>query len=340
MQTTPPPLTTTFTPAPTCFSDIYIWNNTQGLNCIVGEATQTCRFNSLGPPSTSACLPSGFNSSPQSYFSPGRLNLPDRKSWPWYSTQPCTYGASFAETWPWTSSTDGGWTTGTSTAVKGLNAFGISIRWQSTDFASTPTATSTSRSSPGATISADQTMSTSHATTETSSSLSTGSKAGIGVGVGVGALILIAITYVLFRQRRRQGAIVKNTNSKYLTMHKPARLLELQAREAANELDSGTYDGSDEPDEYDEAMGFCLFIDGEDNITRYSSLRFLRAVDQNSDDEDLGASWFFCDQDKESNMNPSGSGPNLTLSNILYLQEANGDIEFVRYAESPSGRIQ
>ncbi|KAE8386703.1 hypothetical protein BDV23DRAFT_138498 [Aspergillus alliaceus] len=269
-QTTPPPLTSTFTPAPSCFSDIYIWNNTQGLNCVVGKSTQTCRLNSLGPPNPHDCLPPGFNSSPQFYFSPGvcpsgysiacstvasigtlsetratccpsGLICQTKSDWPWYSTEPCTYGASFVETWAWTSSTDGGWTMGTSTALKGLNAYGISIRWQSTDFASAATATSIPRSSPGATVSADQATSTSPATADPSSGLSTGSKAGIGVGVGVAALLFIAIVCVLFRYRRRHAAVsVNSANTQGATLrHNPSGLWELPAGEAARELDSG-----------------------------------------------------------------------------------------------------
>ncbi|KAL4892919.1 hypothetical protein BDV59DRAFT_178965 [Aspergillus ambiguus] len=71
MSITIPPLTTTFTPAPSCLSDYYVWNATEGGSCIVGGSTQTCKFNSLGPPSTSDCLPPGYEPVTTAYFSPG-----------------------------------------------------------------------------------------------------------------------------------------------------------------------------------------------------------------------------------------------------------------------------
>jgi hypothetical protein len=52
----PKALTTTFTPSPSCLSDYYL----------IGSPP----YLSLGPPSTSACLPSGWEVTSQ-YFSPG-----------------------------------------------------------------------------------------------------------------------------------------------------------------------------------------------------------------------------------------------------------------------------
>lgn len=69
--TSPPALTTTFTPAPSCLRDTYVWNATVGKSCGSGSSTVPCVYASLGPPSTSACLPSGYNWDTTAYFSPG-----------------------------------------------------------------------------------------------------------------------------------------------------------------------------------------------------------------------------------------------------------------------------
>ncbi|PGG99507.1 hypothetical protein AJ79_08509 [Helicocarpus griseus UAMH5409] len=150
-MTSVPTLTTTFTPSPSCLSDYYIWKQDDGWN-----------FNSLGPQPTPACLPSGWDSASTAYFSPGicpsgysaacstvvhihtvsetratccpsGYACQSATDWPWYTDHPCTYAAANTETWKYTSTTSGGWYTGTTRARRDANAYGISIRWQAGD---------------------------------------------------------------------------------------------------------------------------------------------------------------------------------------------------------------
>jgi hypothetical protein len=61
-------LTTIFTPAPSCLTDIYRFN----ASYIYTEdgQVQTFQYTALGPTSTSACVPSGFAPT-AAYYSPG-----------------------------------------------------------------------------------------------------------------------------------------------------------------------------------------------------------------------------------------------------------------------------
>ncbi|KAJ0420519.1 glycoside hydrolase superfamily [Aspergillus carlsbadensis] len=91
-----------------------------------------------------------------------------------------------------------GYTTITTESRYGLNAYGVSIRWQSSDFATStsistdttpPSASSTSGSSPSETPEGSQSQSL---------GLSTGAKAGIGVGSAVAGLLLILIGLLIY----------------------------------------------------------------------------------------------------------------------------------------------
>jgi hypothetical protein len=257
--TTSIPLTTTFTPSPSCLSDYY-W---------IGS------FISLGPPSTTACLPSGWQLTSQ-HFSPGQCpsgyviacstsialgSLTETQatccpssyscqtgdSWPWFSTEPCARSFDafpIASTLSITTMVNGVTTVSPSVLTHGgVNAYGISIRWQSTDFAITVThpITTTLTSVITSTIISNETTShsltpsaaagsgianetTSHSLTPsaaagsgianetTSHSLTSSAAAGIGVSV---TLIFVAIIAVvtLFILRHCQCSISRRRSS-------------------------------------------------------------------------------------------------------------------------------
>ncbi|KAL1979603.1 hypothetical protein VTN96DRAFT_5443 [Rasamsonia emersonii] len=250
--TSPPALTTTFTPAPSCLRDTYVWNATVGHSCGFGSSTVPCVYASLGPPSTSACLPPGYNWDTTAYFSPGicpsgyeiacesvvsigsvsetratccpvGYTCQSGTDWPWYSTDRCASGLPGVVPFTYTSTTDSGWVTLTTTVQAGLNAYGIYIRWQSTDFLPRETLspsstasvlTSSSASAPVTTTAVSTAVSTFEAIPETApSGLSSGAKAGIGVGSAVAFLLLVLIGLLIYRMfgpGRRDSSSQKN----------------------------------------------------------------------------------------------------------------------------------
>ncbi|GLA75086.1 hypothetical protein AtubIFM55763_006348 [Aspergillus tubingensis] len=233
----PIPLTTTFIPPSTCISDFWL----------VSSSSKT--WMNLGPAHTAECVPSGWDVS--SYFSPGLCptgyriaasnividgtitetaatccptigiqTYSTRTTYTpgWTELEVCTWepGKSteieFAYTWTDTA----GSTSSTSSSLSSpghINGYGISIRWQSTDF-TTPAATAASTTSSGdspatATSSTTSPMSTS---SSSSSGLSTGAKAGIGVGVAAGAVLAIFLL-LFFLRRRKVNASSTNTQA-------------------------------------------------------------------------------------------------------------------------------
>lgn len=87
-----------------------------------------------------------------------------------------------------------------------INAFGIEIRWQSTDFSSVPATASATATQ----VSPTSTSSQGSAGANSSSGPSSGAKAGIGVGVaaGVVAVTIIALFFWFRRRKARQAASV------------------------------------------------------------------------------------------------------------------------------------
>ncbi|KAJ5815149.1 hypothetical protein N7474_006926 [Penicillium riverlandense] len=208
--TGPLPLTTTFTPPQGCLHDLWA--------AMSGGST----WMNLGPINTAECLPSGW--APASYFSPGvcpsgyaiasestaesgtatqtiatccpvaqvpALQTNEVCEW----TLPSNIQTTYNYTW-----TDGRGSTSSALGTMGsngiLNAYGVEIRWQSTDTGSVP-ASATATTTP---------TSTDIPYSVTDEGLSTGAKAGIGVGVAVGVVLVIALTlgFLLFRRRQRQ----------------------------------------------------------------------------------------------------------------------------------------
>lgn len=101
-----------------------------------------------------------------------------------------------------------------------INAYGVEIRWQSTDFSTAP-ATAVATASTGATATAGPTATNSTTSAESglgSSRLSTGAKVGIGIGVAApGILIIIAIGLLILRRRKHLAEPARASNS-YATL--------------------------------------------------------------------------------------------------------------------------
>jgi hypothetical protein len=210
------PLTTTFKPSPSCLSDYY-W---------------TGSFLSLGPPVTSDCLPPGWQVISQ-HFSPGlcpsgyviacstttilgtftetqatccpsSYSCQTEDFYAWFSTEPCARNFNAFPTSSTLTITTivGGATTSFSSVLSGgvyggVNAYGISIRWQSTDFQTTSTypatITLTVIITPTITITANEIT-----------SLSPGAAAGISVSVTlIFVAIVSAVIFFILRRRRR-----------------------------------------------------------------------------------------------------------------------------------------
>lgn len=116
--------------------------------------------------------------------------------------------------------------------IDGWNAYGVELRWKSTNLTSAPVtafvSSTTSVMRPTTT-----TETTTQVSEEKSSGFSTGSKAGTGVGVGLGAtLAILRIGFWILHGRKRRG----NDGEK-----EPSELAEtknLTPRYAIHELDS------------------------------------------------------------------------------------------------------
>ena len=227
--TTSIPLTTTFTPSPSCLSDYY-WTSPY----------TPLGFISLGPPSTTDCLPSGWEVTSQ-HFSPGLCPsgyviacsittvldnhtetqatccpssylCQNGTNYPWYSTEACGRGwSNISSTLTLTTITSGATFISTSVyaGYGAVNAYGISIRWQSTDFPATITQPTTALTS----------VITSTVTVPAGGASSHGLTSGAAAGIGVGAvLIFIAViafvaVFILRRRRRRRGPKAEATNA-------------------------------------------------------------------------------------------------------------------------------
>jgi hypothetical protein len=84
------------------------------------------------------------------------------------------------------------------TGTYGINAFGIAVRWQSTDTFASETVSSvtpTETTPPPPTASPSNTA---------GAGLSTGAKAGIGVGCAAAVLLLLNLAWLLYRARKRK----------------------------------------------------------------------------------------------------------------------------------------
>ncbi|KAE8370384.1 hypothetical protein BDV27DRAFT_152263 [Aspergillus caelatus] len=244
-QDAPIPLTTTFKPPNSCFNELW-WYSTSG----------TIWMN-LGPTDTSGCLPSGWATSsyfspgicPSGYgvattglvdwgtstesvatccpiVGSNTYTVRPSTVTPYQSTlgtEVCVWGpkSDVMTTYNYTWSGKDGSPSSTSDSMifpDYFNAYGIEIRWKSTDFSDLPaTASATATQDTSATSTSSQ----SSASSDSSSKLSSGAKAGIGVGVAAGVIAVIILALFLWFQRRkaRQGGSVpipENSQDIYL----------------------------------------------------------------------------------------------------------------------------
>ncbi|PLB48753.1 hypothetical protein P170DRAFT_425777 [Aspergillus steynii IBT 23096] len=228
-QKTHLPLTTTFTPPDSCISNPWL------------ASTSGKTWMNLGPISRSECLPSGWQKT--DYFSPGICptgyaiaasgtvidgtrtetaatccpSFGDQK----YSTRTsstisesidCLWapGPDVTTEFKYTWTDDDGITSSADSSLSSdghINAYGVYIRWQSSDFSTPPATTPVSNTATTTTAAATTSATASQTSTDPSSSsgLSSGAKAGIGVGVAVGAVLAIAALALFLIRRRRNG---------------------------------------------------------------------------------------------------------------------------------------
>ncbi|ERS96784.1 hypothetical protein HMPREF1624_06993 [Sporothrix schenckii ATCC 58251] len=232
-----PSLTTTFVPSPSCTIDVYKMPY-PGITCAIGSSLIPCEYYHLGVDSSvSNCFPSGWSAT--KYFSPGvcpegyteacsstvgaetratccptGYQCQTETNWPWYSTDQCTYVMSTKQVFVYTTNIIGaGKVVSTVTDAEGLNAFGLQIRYHSTDIPSSTSSVPSSKSATntGSAASSGPTGSSgssgdSGSTSSSSSGLSTGAKAGIGIGAALGAVAFIGAAAWLFIRNRRAAA--------------------------------------------------------------------------------------------------------------------------------------
>ncbi|OKL63661.1 hypothetical protein UA08_00386 [Talaromyces atroroseus] len=276
--TTPtiPALTTVFTPAASCLTDIY------NLTTTIDETPWN--YIQLGPTPTSNndCYPPQFTPATTAYYSPGicpsgyimacsnivsinsvsetratccpsqyTCQNENAAGWPWYPTELCTYGGTATGTYLVTAPSS------TATYIGGpkFNAYGISIRWQLDDVVTQTTFSSSSSfsSSLSSTITSSPTLSLNTSTPESTSTstsntgLSTAAKAGIGIGTSIGIiLILFGMAYLIYRRKKRIASTATKHNhmSSYPkplpnpNIYEQGELEDTQRRLYPHELDS------------------------------------------------------------------------------------------------------
>ncbi|GFF22136.1 hypothetical protein IFM51744_00527 [Aspergillus udagawae] len=227
VQSAPLPLTTTFTPPSACLRDLWAASSPPSHNW----------WMNLGPLNTTKCLPSGWAATnyfspgicPSGYviattskIVSGTMTETVATCCPvdggsntysirpsdatdsgfWWATEVCAWGpaAGTLTKYTYTSFDTAGQETsmpGAMSSPGSFNAYGVEVRWQSTDF-TTPLATVAMTTTTQATPTQTQ------SSTGSSSSLSTGAKAGIGVGVAAGVVLAVALALGLLWSRRRR----------------------------------------------------------------------------------------------------------------------------------------
>lgn len=131
-----------------------------------------------------------------------------------------------------------------------LYAKGVSIRWQSTDFVSTPiTTTSTTTPTAATTNTKSTSASLPEVPAKTHLGLTTGAKAGIGVGVTLGVILGLgaALAFYYFRRKRRDNPPRGSDEGENVTgadsTSKPKIMMEVSAApdQQLAELPTSTY---------------------------------------------------------------------------------------------------
>ncbi|WZH44057.1 uncharacterized protein QYS62_005073 [Fusarium acuminatum] len=235
MTTQIPDLTTTFTPAKSCFQYYKYRYTGDELTCLEGGtgAPSACTYMQLGPSGSDAdCFPSSLELDSTFYYSPGicpsgfevacsstsggetratccpsSFSCQTESGWPWYSTDLCTIAIPrTVEVIVSESVVGGDWKRNTVSGAA-ANAIGIPIRWHASDFASTTTGARTSATGSATETASSSTGTSSSDSTSANEGLSTGAKAGIGIGAGVAALaVFAALGWFVVRARRAKQA--------------------------------------------------------------------------------------------------------------------------------------
>ncbi|OQE14687.1 hypothetical protein PENFLA_c036G08829 [Penicillium flavigenum] len=204
--TTPLPLTTSFSPPAACTTNTWYIEYLSGTNYYdtAIEASDSGWWLSQGPTDWSSCLPSGYATNTNSYFSPG-YSAQTKNGIVWYSANRCTStNTDLNHLWTFTKAG----TTSSMRTANGINAKAIFIRWQPSDTA-TQTATSTGVSLTASPAPSSMLLptATSLSNTETDGKSSKAWISGpvVGAVVAFALITLAAIWYT--RQRRRQPQI-------------------------------------------------------------------------------------------------------------------------------------
>lgn len=222
--TLPVALTTTFTPAPSCFTDLWLYGD-RAVNY----------WYSMGPPDPSNCFPPSWQSATTSFFSPGvcpqgystacaseaisgSMTETSARCCPsgWYCYshanvnfpgQACaTHVTSPGISTITTSAASIITTTAYINTTDFINAFGVEIRWQSTDFVATstipsaPTTSSTTSTLASPVSQASPTQSASTSIPGQSDNKNIG--LGVGIGVGVAVLLMLGAGAVWYLKKR------------------------------------------------------------------------------------------------------------------------------------------
>ncbi|PGH12705.1 hypothetical protein AJ79_04065 [Helicocarpus griseus UAMH5409] len=236
MQPLPVAVTTTFTPPASCTTDLYEFTTSHP------GITSQYKYFQIGPPRPTSCFPPGgpepwaaLEIPPDAYYSPAICPLgyhscevseatftssltetraiccpqdfscQTQTDKNWYRNHKCTRDVKNGSSRMFTGyHSEHGATASAPLRYRnyGVVAYGMSIRWMNTDFASptmTSGATPPEQTDPAA------------ADSSSSSGLSSGAKAGIGVGVAIGAILLILVAWLGYRvyknkEEKKQGA--------------------------------------------------------------------------------------------------------------------------------------
>ncbi|GAP83816.1 putative Gag polyprotein [Rosellinia necatrix] len=252
------PLPTDFTLSPNCAKDLndiykYFYNTQQGWYYLLH-----------GPVEQTSCYPSGYAAKKTEYYSPARcptgfttacrrtnkagtvvetvvtccpthselmcLTTPGNEP---QSTLGCTAAVVESITTTWTVSQElNGITSRTIStgAIGGVNAYGVEVRFQSTDFASSTTSESTSETD-STLVTPPSTPSNSPINNEKNSNdLSGGAIAGIVPGALVGILLTIGVIWKVRRNRPRQQVHINTVSDGTKKENIPQEAVELNAQ--------------------------------------------------------------------------------------------------------------
>jgi len=257
------PLTTTFTPSPSCLVGAWFIGNTSGGN-----------YNQFGPPSTSDCLPSGYGAGEFGVYAPGfcpsgytaacnaSVSLPGTFTGnavtccpSLYSCQPYSDWRRYAQLFcvssfpgtvimPMTSEEpDGSRSTQVTTFLPymALNAYGVVVASTLASSTSASSAQVTQTPSPATSTIPPSIAPTSTSQAEGDAGLSPGAKAGISLGVIAGCALLLGIVFWFFFYRRRKQPVQlagkpKCTSPYEMSADKRQYLSDLAGREKPAEL--------------------------------------------------------------------------------------------------------